>query len=172
LGFSGWWPNPSAKKLADEYPGLTAQSLFVLHEAKASHPFIGADPRYKEAIETFVKISLEGNDRFEPLIKRQVRFNEKAHDSDRYLEGRTETAEQSTFLWYPWAIIMASALQLDPVLQEHQRAQIRDLLSILLRRAEEGYKFVRNDEVIYPTAEMLFAQGYYFSKKGAAPAKK
>jgi hypothetical protein len=173
LSFSGWWPNPSATKLADEYPALTAQAIFVLHEVKTSYPFIGADLRYKLAIETFVKTSLEGNDRFEPLIKRQVRFNEKAHDSDRYFEGRPETAELSTFLWYPWAITMASALQLDAVLEEHQRAQMRELLSILLRRTDEGYKFVRNDEVIYPTAEMLFAQGYYFSKeKERAPTAK
>jgi hypothetical protein len=107
LSFSGWWPNPSAKSFADQYPALTAQALFVLSEAKTSHSFIGADPRYKDAVQTFVKLSLEGNDNFEPLKKRQLKFNEKAHDSDRYLEGRTETAEQSTFLYgthgqWPW----------------------------------------------------------------------
>jgi hypothetical protein len=161
--FSGWWPNPSVPPIG-EYPGLTAQVLFALSEAKMSNAFIGADPKYKEAIEAFIKLAFEGGSSFEPLTQRKVGDNEKAHDSDRYLRGRTETAEQSTFLWYPWTIVMAAALQHDPLLQEYQHEQLRSLLSALLQRSDDENRFIRNDEVIYPTAETLFAEGYYFSK--------
>jgi len=170
--FSGWWPNPSAKPPVGEYPGLTAQVLFALSEAKMSNAFIGADPKYKEAIEGFIKLALEGNDSFVPLTKRKVGDNEQAHDSDRYLFGRPETVEQSKFLWYPWTMVVAAALQNDSLLQEYQHEQLRGLLSKLLERNDEKNKFIRNDQAIYPTAEALFAEGYYFSKNAVAAGLK
>jgi hypothetical protein len=172
LGFSGWWPNPSARSLQQEYPGLTAQTLFVLYEVKRSHSFVSSDPRYKNAIDVFVKLSLEGNDNIEPLATRQLRSNEQAPDSDRYLEARSETAEQSTFLWYPWTLAMAVALERDPTLQGNEHEQLQKLLSVLLRRVDEEDNFVRKNEVIYPTAEGLFAEGYFLSKSGLTLAEK
>jgi hypothetical protein len=168
--FSGWWPNPSVPPIG-EYPGLTAQVLFALSEAKLSNAFIGADPKYKEAVEDFIKLALEGNPSFGSLTQRKVGDNEKAHDSDRYLRGRTETVEQSTFLWYPWTMVVTDALQRDSILQENQHEQLRSLLSTLLQRSDEENRFVRNDEVIYPTAEALFAEGYYFSKEAPVAQK-
>jgi hypothetical protein len=167
-GFSGWWPNPSVHSPVGSYPGLTAQTLFVLSVAKSSHSFIGADSRFKEAIQNFVKFALDGNDKFEPLIKRKIRDNEQAHDSDRYLEGRTETAEQSIFLWYPWPIALAARLSHDPLLLNYQQERLRNLESKLLERLDEGEFFARRDVAIYPMAEMLFSEGLYLSTNRSA----
>ena len=167
-GFSGWWPNPSARTQVGAYPGLTAQTLFVLSVAKSSHSFIGANSKYKNTIQNFTKLALDGSDKFEPLTRRKIHDNEKAHDSDRYLEGRAETAEQTTFLWYPWTIAFGASLQHDPLLLGYQQERLRNLESKLLERIDEEDAFARNDEVIYPTAEMLFAEGFYFSRNGSA----
>jgi hypothetical protein len=165
FGYSGWWPNPSAKNPDRRYPGLSAHALFALSEAKATHAFIGADPRYKEAIETFIKFAIEGNTAFEPLTKKKV-DEETAPGSDTFLDGRPETAQQLTFLWYPWNITTAVALEHDPLLREDQHERLRYLLSMLLRRNDDVNNFVRNNEVIFPTAEVLFADGYYLSRDG------
>jgi hypothetical protein len=166
-GFSGWWPNPSAHNPVGAYPGLTAQTLFVLSKAKSSHSFIGSHSKYKEAIESFIKLALDGNEKFDSLAKRKIRDNEKAHDSDRYLEGRVETAEQSTFLWYPWVLALGASLQHDSLLVDYQQ-RFRNLEARLLERMDEEDEFARHDEVIYPTAEMLFAEGFYLSRNGSA----
>src|SRR4029077_12283363 len=100
-----------------------------------------------------------------PFAKRGVGDNERAHDSDRYLEGRTETVEQSTFLWYPWTIAMATTLQQDRVIDDYQRDRLRNLTSMLLMRADDAGKFARNDAVIYPTAEIALTSGYYLLHK-------
>jgi hypothetical protein len=172
LGFSGWWPNPAVSGGVGEYPGLTAHVLFVLNNAKDAHAFIGADSRYKQAVEAFLKAATEGSENFESLVKRKIGHNEQAHDSDRYLPGRTETAEQSTFLWYPWTIILTTALQDDPGLKEYQRDQFRKLSDALLSRIDEEIKFARSNEVIYPTAEFLLAEGYYLRSTSKSPAPK
>jgi hypothetical protein len=92
--------------------------------------------------------------------------NEKPHDSDRYLEGRSETVEQSTFLWYPWTLAAATALVRDPLFLDYQHARFRELILKLFDRADQVGRFVRNDQAIYPTVELLFAEGYYFSRIG------
>jgi hypothetical protein len=159
--FSGWWPNPSNRVLVGEYPGVTAQTLFVLSRAKTSHSFIGADPKFKEALEAFIHLALEGNESGQSLIARRMTQNETAHDSDRYLEGRTETAEQSTFLWYPWTVATSAAFERDPILRDYQQMQLRKISSALLARIDDVNRFVRSDAAIYPTAEVLFASGYF-----------
>jgi hypothetical protein len=169
---SGWWPNPSGRSLPGEYPGLTAQALFTLTQAKVANAFIGADPKYKEAIEAFIKFALEGNDSSGSLIAREIANNEQTHDSDRYLEGRPETAEQSKFLWYPWTVAAATSLVRDPILRDYQHDQLKDILSMLLRRSNAKTKFIRDDPAIYPTAETLLAEGYYFSKEPLAAPRK
>jgi hypothetical protein len=140
---------------------MTAQTLFVLSRAKMSHSFIGADPKFKEAIEAFIHLALEGNESGQSLISKKMAPNETAHDSDRYLEGRTETAEQSTFLWYPWTIAASVALERDPILRDYQQMQLRKISSALLARIDDVNRFVRRDAAIYPTAEVLFASGYF-----------
>jgi hypothetical protein len=171
-GFSGWWPNPSSKSLVGAYPGLTAQTLFVLSTAAVSNPFIGADRKYKNAIETFVTSAVEGDATFQSFGKRRIDDNDRPHDGDRYLEGRTETVEQSTFLWYPWTIAMAAALAHDRVLQDYQHERVRNLSSMLFKRMDEEIDFVRNDAAIYPTAEIALAAGYYFWREGRITERK
>jgi hypothetical protein len=170
--FSGWWPNHSVSPLVGEFPGLTAQVLFVLSETKALHPFIGTDSKFRESIVTFLKFAIEGNNNLERLTKRQIHFVERAHDTNRYLAGRSEAVEQSTFLWYPWTIALLTSLQNDPVLRAYQLEQLKDLTNTLLSRTEEASRFVRNDEAMYPTAELLFAEGYYISKNPPAVTRK
>src|SRR5262249_44816736 len=155
------WPNPSNRVLVGEYPGLTAQTLFVLSRAKISHSFIGADPKFKDALEAFIHLALEGNESGHLLISKSIAANETAHDSDRYLEGRPETAEQSTFLWYPWAIAASVAFERDPLLRDYQQMQLRKISSALLARIDDANRFIRSDAAIYPTAEVLFASGYF-----------
>jgi hypothetical protein len=173
-GFSGWWPNPSAKNPVGAYPGLQALALFVLSKAKASHSFIGADSRYKEAVNTFIKLAFDGNATLEPLTRRKISDNERVHDSDRYFpaQGGHKTAEASTFLWYPWTIALAATLEHDPTFLEYQHERLQNLLSRLLERADEENSFVRNDQAIYPTAEVLFVEGYYFSRDGLTVKQK
>lgn len=166
--FSGWWPNPSNKVLVGEYPGMTAQTLFVLSRAKTSHAFIGADPKFKEALEAFIHLAVEGHESGQSLISRRTAQNETAHDSDRYLEGRGETAEQSTFLWYPWTIAAAVAFERDPVLRDYQQMQLRKVSSALLARMDDVNRFVRSDAAIYPTAEVLLASGYFVANSALA----
>lgn len=161
--FSGWWPNPSNRVLVGEYPGLTAQTLFVLSRAKTSHSFIGADPKFKEALEAFIHLALEGNASGHSLISKSMAPNETAHDSDRYLEGRPETAEQSTFLWYPWAVAASVAFERDPLLRDYEQMQLRKISSALLARIDDVNRFIRSDAAIYPTAEVLFAGGYFMA---------
>jgi hypothetical protein len=163
-GFSGWWPNPSNRNPVGSYPALQAQTLFVLSVAKASDSSIGADSRYTEALQNFIRLMTDGNDKFEPLRTRKLSDNERAHDSDRYLEGRLETVEQYTFLWYPWTIALGATLEHDALLEEPDRERLRTLIASLLERSHEVDGFVRNDEVIYPTDEVLFAEGYYLSR--------
>jgi hypothetical protein len=138
----------------------------VLSKVEESNPFVGADPRYKDAIEAFVTLAFEGNATFPAFAKRKIGDNERPHDADRYLPGRTETAEQSTFLWYPWTIAMATELAHNRLLQGYQHERLHNLLSILFKREDEESKFVRNDAAIYPTAEFALAAGYYFSREG------
>ena len=159
-GFSGWWPNPSNVSPVGEYPGLTAQTLFVLSKAKLTQAFIGADPRFKDAVDAFIGFALDGNDNGGPLTLRKLAPNETAHDSDRYLEGRSETCEQSTFLWYPWTIAAAVALAKDPLLRDYQQGQLRKISLGLLTRIDDVSQFVRGDAAIYPTAEVLLVTGY------------
>jgi hypothetical protein len=94
------------------------------------------------------------------LTLRKLAPNETAHDSDRYLEGRSETCEQSTFLWYPWTIAAAIALENDPLLRDYQQGQLRRISSELLARIEDVNNLIRNDSAIYPTAEVLLTTGY------------
>jgi hypothetical protein len=167
-GFSGWWPNPSARNPVGAYPSLTAQALFVLSKASGVESFIGADLRYKEAVESLIKFAFDGSYALEPLINRRISDNEQAKDSDRYLESRSETAEQSTFLWYPWTIAMAASLKRADLLPEYQQDRLQALLVKLLERTGEENRFARNDEAIYPTVEVLLTEGYYFSGEGLA----
>lgn len=171
-GSSGWWPNPSNKNPVGEYPGLTAQTLFVLSKAKTSHAFIGVDPRFMEAVDAFISVAVGGSDDGHPLTLRKLAPNETAHDSDRYLEGRSETCEQSTFLWYPWTIAAAVALENDTLLRDYQQGQLRKVSSELLARIDDVSKFIRSDAVIYPTAEVLFATGYSLPPDRPSSSKK
>lgn len=140
----------------------------MLSRAKTSHAFIGADPKFKEALEAFIHLAVEGNESGQSLISRRTAQNETAHDSDRYLEGRGETAEQSTFLWYPWTIAAAVAFERDPVLRDYQQMQLRKVSSALLARMDDVNRFVRSDAAIYPTAEVLLASGYFVANSALA----
>lgn len=167
-GFSGWWSNPQLKYLPGVVPGLTAQAMFVLTEAKAVVPFIADDTEYKSAIKNYFDfaeygISERGRQLFSGFANRSIDDNERASDSDRYLNGRNETAEESTFLWYPWAVAFASRLASDQSASEDVRARAKNVLDIVLTRADEDGIFVAKYEEIYPAAEQMFADEVFLN---------
>jgi hypothetical protein len=104
-GLSGWWPNPNTQPQVDFFPGLTAQTLFMLVEAVALFPDNMVSVRLENAINEFTEISIHGNANSDSLVNQKISENQRLHDSDRYLDGRTEMVEGSTFLWYPWSIL-------------------------------------------------------------------
>ena len=167
--FRGWWPNPSVKDPDGVSPGLTAQVLFVLSLAKSTQPFVGSQSGFEGELSSFLDFAENGvetdkNQIYGSLEKRDISDNDRATDSDRYIPGRTETAEQSTFLWYPWTVAMATSMSADPLLSDSQRARLKKLLDVLLRRSAAAGEFAKEYEVVYPVAEALFANDVYFNR--------
>jgi hypothetical protein len=129
-----------------------------------TQPFIGSDPHYTDAINTVLKIGFFGDGLLDPLPRRKLGNNEQVPDSDKWLEGRTEPVEQSIFLWYPWVIAMATSVSYYPGLERFQATRLRELAAVLLERVNDAGSFVRSHENMYPTAETLFADGYYLRR--------
>jgi hypothetical protein len=90
-----------------------------------------------------------------------MRDNQRVHDSDRYLEGLPEIqVEGSTFLWFPWILVLALEAINDKASPDISGSATR-LVSALVQRSDEFVKFVGEDGALYPTAEGLFAVGLY-----------
>jgi hypothetical protein len=157
----GWWPNPMHKNQIDEFPGLTAQVLYVLSRATKVVPSLGTDPQLQSAYREFLNSAVQGKSSFPDFSRFSVGSNQRVHDSDRYLEGLPLTVEQSTFLWFPWTVALTTELIADPLLTQTDRERAADVQRILLSRSNELVEFVRKDPVLYPTAEALFAIGIY-----------
>jgi hypothetical protein len=91
-GLLGWWPNPSVKNHHEYFAGLTAQTLYVLARAQAVTPTLRANHRINDVIRNYLALGLDGAQGFEVFSKRNIDFNEQVEASDRYFEGRPETA--------------------------------------------------------------------------------
>lgn len=164
-GIGGWYPNPNIKVPSGDFAGLTAQALFVLHRVEDAFPHLGSRPTLVRAQEEFLKLARDGGNGFERLAERDVGKNARAHDSDRYFRG-IETvlpdwkgfhAESSTFLWYPWALMALSEIEADEADGPAIQGKARLMRETLLRRSSEAVQMASEDQVIYPSAELLFA---------------
>ena len=160
-GLIGWWPNPSVKYHPKYFAGLTAQALYVLARAQAVTPTLRANHRINDVIRNYVTLGLDGAQGFEVFSKRNIDFNEQVEASDRYFEGRRETAEQSTFLWYPWTVSLAAELTFSPIYDQADKDLAERLLNQLLRRSNDDGAFASTHQAIFPTAESLFALENY-----------
>jgi hypothetical protein len=153
----GWWPNPSLKYDTKYFPGLTAQTLYVLEVITKDSKFLSTDPKIRQAKTEFITWASGDNNSGESLRTKDVADNQSLHDSDRYLNGEPYTVETMTFLWYPWAVAALNELKADDSIPETDRTTAGHLLMSLLRRADEFVQFAQQNPVIYPSAEGLFA---------------
>lgn len=162
-GLSGWWPNPETDAQPEWFPGLTAQALFVLVRSQPIVPGLGSSSKLQVALSDFLTTGMLGSDQSLPLINWRVSENQRVHDSDRYLEGRSETVEGSTFLWYPWSLALSLEIWRSKILPEADNKTAAIFAYELLRKSDEVVNFVRNDFVIYPTVETSFAFNAYLN---------
>jgi hypothetical protein len=150
----GWWPNPSWTE-KDAFPGLTAQAIYVLELVKKYYR-LQDEERFHTAKVNFIRTSTGEIDSGNSLRARDVADNPRPHDSDRYLANQPYTVEQSTFLWYPWAIAALTELKTDNFIEEDKQAAA-ELWTSTLRSVSGYWKFTERDPVIYPKAEGLLA---------------
>jgi hypothetical protein len=150
----GWWPTPSWTE-KDAFPGLTAQAIYVL-ELVRQHYRLPNEEKFHDEIANFIRTSTGEIGPGNSLRARDVTDNPRPHDSDRYLTNQPYTVEQSTFLWYPWAIAAFTELKEDNSIKEDKRAAAELWRSTLGRVIGYG-KFAGRDPVIYPSAEGLLA---------------
>ena len=164
----GWWPNPSWTE-KDAFPGLTAQAIYVLELVKKYYR-LPDEERFDAAKVNFIRTSTGEIDPRNSLRAKDVADNPRLHDSDRYLANQPYTVEQSTFLWYPWAIAALTELKTDNSIQEDRQATkeekqaakedrqaAAELWTSTLRGVSGYWKFTERDPVIYPKAEGLLA---------------
>jgi hypothetical protein len=159
-GVGGWWPTPEPSSLQDEFLGLTAQTLYILSRAESEFEAVRLNSKVQQATANFMAVATRGVGGVGPLSNLEMKANQRAHDSDRYLPGLPEVnVESSTFLWYPWTLVLS--LQLAGTRSSEISAQAYNLVNTLVRRSDEFGRFAEADPALYPTAEGLFAIGLY-----------
>ena len=163
-GDGGWLANPSHRESVERFVGLTAQTLFILSQAEARYDFLKTNFNYQGMKKRFLVSAVGDKGTPSSLLFRDISTNERVHDSDRYLRGTSYTAESSTFLWYPWSLVLASVLNEDSLLDDLSRAHASTLLRAILNRSEGMIRFVQRDPVIYPTAENLFSISFFLQR--------
>jgi hypothetical protein len=156
-GMGGWVPNPAPNRWTEKFIGLTAQTLFILSEAEGEFDFLKNNMDYIAKKKNFITYASNKENSSTYLSRMAISSNQRVHDGDRYLRGLSFTAESSTFLWYPWSILLANALRTNEFLDDTVRERARTLLNELLRRSEQLLLFVQRDPALYPTAENLYA---------------
>jgi hypothetical protein len=162
---AGWWPNSSVdvRNNSDYFAGLTAQVLYVLARAQAVIQTLRSDHRINDAIRNYFLLGIDGAEGFEMFSTRKADVNEQVEASDRYFEGRSETIEQNTFLWYPWATVLASEINFSAFPDQAEKSLADRLLNRLLSRSDDDASFVSSFQAIFPTAESLFALEKYLN---------
>jgi hypothetical protein len=164
----GWRPNPSWTE-KDAFPGLTAQAIYVLELVRRYYK-LPDEEKFDTAKANFIRTSIGEIDPGNSLRARDVADNSRPHDSDRYLANQPYTVEQSTFLWYPWAIAALTELKTDDSIEEDKQATqeekqaaredrqtAAELFTSTLRSVSDYWKFTEREPVIYSKAEGLLA---------------
>ena len=129
----GWVPNPNRVGQRNQFEGLTAHALFVLARVARlpAFSFIKNDNVYRTARQDFIKNrqlatwSIDSNDSHLP-------------DADLRFIGTEFLAEGSTFLWFPWSLVVLSELSNDQDLSADERQAATQLrLDILNHNFEK-----------------------------------
>lgn len=155
----GWVPNPNRVGQRNRFEGLTAQALFVLSLAEKlnAFSFIKTDNVYRTARQDFIKNrqladwSIEANDSHLP-------------DADLRFVGTEFQAEGSTFLWFPWSLLVLNQLSNDRDLSEDERKAATQLrLDILNRNFDKLDKYVETANLMYVLGENLYCTSAYLN---------
>jgi class 3 adenylate cyclase len=153
----GWVPNPNRVGQRNRFDGLTAHALFVLSRAERlpAFSFTKNDNVYRTARQDFIKNrqlaswSIDSNDSHMP-------------DADLRFLGTEFLAEGSTFLWFPWSLVVLSQLSNDPDLSNDERQAATQLrLDILNRNSDKLDKYVETANLMYVLGENLYCVSVY-----------
>ena len=148
----GWVPNPNRVNQREQFPGLTAQVLFVLSRAEAQYPVVRNHSAYKEAKIRF----LADNE----LVKQPLSSNTRLPDTDQHFDTADGfTAEGMTFLWFPWAAAVYGRLSNDPALSQKERHIAAARLFSLYSRFDDLFHLLETGPT-YVLAENLLCVSY------------
>jgi hypothetical protein len=144
-----WVPNPHRANQRDDYPGLTAQALFVLYRAKLDSHFKSAveQPRWLEARQAFLKKKVK-----EHLL------GDNAHlsDMDGYVFPFPQPLEPMTFLWAPWSLAAYSRLSEDADLSGSDKKLAQaDRNTVIGDYQDQAFEIIESGGT-YELAENLF----------------
>jgi hypothetical protein len=126
----GWMPNANRKGQHEQFPGLTAQVLFVLSRAQPEYPWLNSEYVLKQTKSAFLA---------QPrLVNLRIDSESTLPDTDQHFHTEDEfTAEGMHFLWFPWALAVYKSLSEDPSLAEGDRKTAADNLRQLLSKSDE-----------------------------------
>jgi TIR domain len=142
----GWVPNPNRRPQTGTYPGLTAQTLFVLSEAKADHPSLATERVLTDVESSFLRRN---------FVKLPADSESDVVSDDQHFPTNDEfTAEGMQFLWFPWGVAMYHVLSSDSALSRSQRDAAAGALEELLssvdqvsHRLEDGPMFILGEHL-------------------------
>jgi TIR domain len=144
----GWVPNPNRKGQTSTYPGLTAQTLFVLSRAQSDQPSL-ASANILHDLKTAL---LSQGD----LVRLPIDSDTAIPSNDQFFDTPDAfSSEGMQFLWFPWGVAMYAVLSGDRTLSDVDRGQAADNLKDLLsnldqdsHRLEQGPTFILAENII------------------------
>jgi hypothetical protein len=144
----GWVPNPNRKGQTRTYPGLTAQTLFVLSRAEMDRPSLASEHILRD-----LKTALLSQRDLERL---PVDSDSGIPSNDQFFDTPDGfSTEGMQFLWFPWGVAMYRALSGDRTLSAIQREYATGALEHMLssldevdHRLEQGPLFVLAENMI------------------------
>jgi len=143
-----WVPKPSRKNQVEGFPGLSAQTLYVLYRAVDQFPSYVDHDVLVRAKQKF--LSEHTN------MQQRISDNQRTHDSETKLDDIAFSVEPSTFLWYPWTYALLSCMAADPKLSESSRSRAEaTLIDLGLRSQELSHKV--KSEFMYVRAENTYS---------------
>lgn len=149
-------PRPARSSNLDPYPGLTAQTIYVLERARA----LAGDllhSQYTTYRRLFFKSIGTATDNRHPALRdRDARSNDRTHDGDVALADRDFMLEGSTFLWLPWTLAACST-QATMRASEDDAELIARGCAQIGRRMNDLVKFAESETFVYVMAESLLA---------------
>jgi hypothetical protein len=156
----GWTPNPGRKDKRESFPGLSAQTLFVLDRVAQLDPgLIQQRGAYRDAKRRFLGLKA--------LKTASIADNSRIPDSDLYLLPTAQVLEGSTFLWFPWSVATLTNLANDKELSSDDRRTATKLRTHLLSLRDEELENL-DQALTYELAETLI--GVQFALRQTEPS--